>query len=92
MKKGTLIGKTIKGFAYTSKPNCTYVPLSMDKYIGVEGKIIYINSEGTWYDIKFPDGDNWSYPADEVEKQYELQNQPTIPLDELFKQISNYGR
>ena len=58
----SLIGKQIKGFKFTGKP--IYVPVNMDKYNDVVGKIIYASSGVV--QIKFPDNSTWNYPYEEA--------------------------
>jgi hypothetical protein len=71
-----LIGKTIKGFKFENDyGNIGYLPEMMDRFIGVEGKIISYykgNDKGKEYDCFSIDfkTDGYSYPADLVYKQY----------------------
>lgn len=63
------IGDKVRGFKYEDDvgANCSYVPSAMDRFVGVEGVVVHINTERNTAAIDFGDCEvggwsAWSYP------------------------------
>ena len=70
------IGDKVRGFKYKDDvgAKCSYVPSVMDRFVGVEGVVVRINTERNTAAINFGDCEDggWSYPLSlaEIYKVY----------------------
>jgi hypothetical protein len=59
-----LLGKEIRGFRFIGNPHSVNYNMSMNKYIGVIGKIKSVRNDSVT--VIFPNHDTWSYPHKEA--------------------------
>jgi hypothetical protein len=77
-----LLGKEIKGFKFSGGIGYN---MSMNKYIGVIGKIKSVRNDSVT--VKFPNHDTWSYPLSEINEHLVEQEEQSI--EEILNNIKN---
>jgi hypothetical protein len=77
-----LKGKKVKGFKFSGN-NIGY-NRGMDKYIGVIGTVRSFSFDAC--SVKFPDGNLWSYPLDQIEKHL-VEPEPDLSIEEILNNM-----
>ena len=80
-----LLGKKIKGFRFIGNPHSVNYNMSMNKYIGVIGKIKSVRNDSVT--VIFPNHDTWSYPLSEIHEHLVEQEEQTI--EQILNNIKN---
>jgi len=83
-----LIGKQVKGFKFIGNPDSVNYNMSMNKYIGVIGKIKSVRNDSVT--VMFHNHDNWSYPYPEIlDHLVEEEPEEEQSIEEILNNIKN---
>ena len=83
-----LLGKEVKGFKFIGNPHSVPYNMSMNKYIGVIGKIRYVSDNAVT--VRFPNHDTWSYPYKEaLDHLVEEELEEEQSIEEILNNIKN---
>lgn len=83
MEKKELIGRKVKGFAFSGAHNGLVFNEYMDVHIGEVGVIIGYVNDYYAYKVEFEDGEKWNYPASLIEQH--LVTEAKIDMELLDK-------